>query len=413
MTIGKFLDPTISNTLPAHIITMNNFIKFKGIIISLLFGIVFLQALWIYNSYKERKAHLNMHIENAVIHAVNKYYLIYDSNKTPISDTLLERLIFDELSYLDEKPNLEIIIITKSANNNKPKTGSLVYNIKSPENNDDAFIEIKIIDERSYLFGALFSWIGLSFIFIILLSFFTTIYLRNINVQGQIQKMKDEFTSNMTHELKTPISTISVASEILQNDRVHNDKEKIKRYANIIYEENNRLKWLVDRVMQVALFERGKLNINMIDEDVNEVILDVAKPLQILIAKHNGIINLNLDNNNPIVKIDKIHFSNVISNLVENAIKYSNSKPEINISSKLNSNSYTIEISDNGIGIEEEKIKNIFKKYYRVKNINTEYKTGFGLGLFYVYQIVKAHKAEITVDSKINVGTTFKITFLV
>lgn len=392
---------------------MVNFIKFKGIIISLLFGIVFLQGLWIYNAYKERKAHLNIHIESAVNHAISRYCEMNSSKKTTLTATLLKTLIFDELSYLNEKPSFELSIISKSETKLIPKTGILIYNIECKENDKYSFIQIKVLDENNYIFGALFSWIGLSVLFILLLAIFTTIYLRNINVQGQIQKMKDEFTSSMTHELKTPISTISVASEILQNDKVNNDIEKVKRYSTIIYEENNRLKWLVDRVMQVALFETGKLNINLSNEDINQIITDVSKPLQILIAKYSGSLNLNLDPQNPIIAIDKIHFSNIISNLVENAIKYNRSIPEINICTRLNSDSFTIEISDNGIGIEKEKLRHIFKKYYRVKELNTEPKTGFGLGLFYVYQIVKAHKANIIVESKVNIGTTFRIIFTV
>lgn len=392
---------------------MNNYIKFKGILISLLFGIVFLQGLWVYNAYNERKIHLNTHIENALYHALNIYSISNINNNIPLTDSLLYKITLDELSYLNESPKFTLKIKDNNKKDFNYNPRILNFQLKCPKNAKKINIEIELLNENSYLLGSLISWIALSILFILLLAIFTTIFLRNINVQGQIQKMKDEFTSNMTHELKTPISTISVASEILQNDKVNSDLEKVKRYSAIIHEENNRLKRLVDRVMQVAIFERGKLNISLVKEDANQIISDVSIPLEILVKKHDGSLILNLDSKNPEILIDKIHFSNIISNLVENAIKYSKSNPEITINTKLNSDSFTIEISDNGIGIEKDKIKHIFKKYYRVKEDNTESKTGFGLGLYYVYQIVKAHKADIAIESKVNVGTAFKITFFV
>ncbi len=388
---------------------MNTYIKFKGIIISLLFGIIFLQGIWIYNAINERKAHFKTHIESAVNHAIDRYCSFKNNNKP--NDSIFQKMVYDELLFLKEKPKFKLKISDNDRGINY-HSNDLIYTLKCPNSKSPYYIRISLLEENKYILGSLISWIALSVIFIILLSLFTSIFLRNINVQGQIQKMKDEFTSNMTHELKTPISTISVASEILQNDKVNHDLEKVKRYSSIIYEENNRLKRLVDRVMQVALFESGNLHINLMNEDINAIISDITKPLQIVIAKHNGSLNLDLDYNNPILAIDKTHFSNIISNIVENAIKYNNSNPEITIKTKLNTNSFTIEIKDNGIGIEKDKIKHIFKKYYRINEKNTEQKTGFGLGLFYVYQIVKAHKADIEVDSKLNIGTTFKITFL-
>jgi signal transduction histidine kinase len=391
---------------------MTSYIKFKGILISLLIGIVFLQGLWISNAYNERKAHLNTHIENALNHAIIKYC---NNNPEPylLSDSILTLYTRNELLFLEESPRFTLKIIDRIVVNNNINPNLLNFKIRCADSNKYILVEINLIDENKYILGSLLSWIGLSIIFLILLAIFTTIYLRNLNIQGQIQKMKDEFTSNMTHELKTPISTISVASEILQNDKVNKDFEKIKRYSTIIHEENNRLKRLVDRVMQVALFESGKLNVSLTKENINQIIEDVCIPLEILVSKHGGSLKLDIDPNNPEIPIDKIHFSNIISNLVENALKYNNSKPEINISTKLTTKEFTIEISDNGIGIEKDKIKHIFKKYYRVKGEDTKRKTGFGLGLFYVYQIVKAHKADIKVESKLNIGTTFKISFTI
>ncbi len=389
---------------------MTKYIKFKSILISLLIGIIALQGLWINKAYNERELHLINHIESAIKHATTKYC---KDNTYPsvLSDSILTVYTNNELSFLKENPKFTLQTIDNIPLEKNANPNILFFEIQCSNTNKPILIKINLVDENKYILGELISWISLSILFLILLAIFTTIFLRNINLQGQIQKMKDEFTSNMTHELKTPISTISVASEILQNDKVNNDKEKIIRYSTIIHEENNRLKRLVDRVMQVSLFESGRLNISLTEENINQVISDVCIPLQILISKHGGYLELNLDKNKTQIPIDKTHFSNVISNLIENSIKYCKSKPEVTISTKLTEKHFIIVIKDNGIGIEKVNLKHIFKKYYRVKNEKSENKTGFGLGLFYVYQVVKAHKADIQVESQINIGTTFKITF--
>jgi len=243
------------------------------------------------------------------------------------------------------------------------------------------------------------------------LSIFTGLYFKDISSIKQLQAMKDDFIGNMTHELKTPISTISVASEILQNDRIIDNPSKIKQYSQIIFEENNRLKRLVDRVMQVGLFEGGKLIINKEKCDINALIVETYLPLKLVVEKRKGVITTDLNASNPFVEIDKSHIKNVISNIIENAIKYSNDELAINISTISKNNEILVKIKDNGIGISKEDQKHIFEKYYRSNSVENNKKTGFGIGLFYVYQVIKSHGATINVESRINKGTTFILHF--
>ncbi len=388
---------------------MNSFRKLKAILFSLLFGILFLQCIWIYDAYKEQKKQFSNHLNNSVSHAINQYCNTHDALnlETQIN---IKQAIRKELLSLSEHPEFTLKLInTENINRDKKYPNRFFFPIKSNQCNGIKSLEIDIKAYNNYLLGAIVSWIALSAIFIVLLSIFTTIYLRNINIQKQIQKMKDEFTSNMTHELKTPISTITVASEILLNENISLNKEKTRRYAEIIHEENNRLKALVDRVMQVALFENGKLILNLKEENIHQIIEDLSQPLLLIIHKRHGNLNIQLHANNPMINIDKSHITNVISNLVENAIKYSSNHPQISISTNSLNSVFEIIIEDQGMGIDKKDIKHIFDKYYRANNKNQDQKSGFGLGLFYVYQVIKGHNGSITVESDINKGSKFII----
>jgi len=383
--------------------------KLKSILISLLLAIVILQGLWINDAYRERKTHLKTHIQSSVLHSINSYCINNDSS-IRLAETTIRSHIIDELNNLNETIDFKISIVNSKAEYlNKKDTYAYDLNCK---NNIQKKYLIFIPESTSvYIFNSILSWIMLSLLFIILLSLFTGLYFKDISSNKQLQAMKDDFIGNMTHELKTPISTISVASEILQNDRIINNPNKIKQYSQIIFEENNRLKRLVDRVMQVGLFEEGKLVINKERCDINELIEETYLPLKLVVEKHKGIITTNLKANNPFVDIDIGHIKNVISNIIENAIKYSNEELSISISTINKNNGILVEIKDNGIGISKEDQKHIFKKYYRSNSIENNKKTGFGIGLFYVYQVIRAHGATISVDSKINKGTTFILHF--
>jgi two-component system phosphate regulon sensor histidine kinase PhoR len=213
----------------------------------------------------------------------------------------------------------------------------------------------------------------------------------------------------MTHELKTPISTISVASEILQNEKVNHDMKKIMRYAEIIHEENNRLKLLVDRVMQVALFESGRMTFMLEPTNIHELIQQTTQPLALLIQKRNGSLSLNLNASKSRVKADISHFKNIITNLVENAIKYNENEPIITITTSNEKHKISISIKDNGIGMDAKNSKYIFEKYYRIDPLNNQKTTGFGLGLFYVSKVIKGHGANIEVKSELGKGSEFII----
>jgi len=382
--------------------------KLKSVLIILLLGIVILQGLWINDAYHERKSHLKDHIQSSVLHSINTYCLECDS-LISVAEKSIEKSISRELISLNENIKFKIKL-ESSKNKYASNKDAIIYKLNCKNNLENKYLYFLPDSTKSYILNSILSWILLSSLFIILLSIFTGIYFRDINNKKQLQGMKDDFIGNMTHELKTPISTISVASEILQNDIIIDNPEKIKQYSHIIFEENNRLKRLVDRVMQVGLFEEGKLVIDKVECNIHKIIDEAYKPLSIVIEKKGGSITVDYQSKISTISIDKNHIKNVISNIIENAIKYTESSPKIHISTISNDDSLIIKIKDNGIGISKKDQKHIFKKYYRAESIENS-KTGFGIGLFYVYQIIKAHSAKISVVSDGNNGSVFILQF--
>lgn len=226
--------------------------------------------------------------------------------------------------------------------------------------------------------------------------------------QKKLDSIKTDFINNMTHELKTPISTISLSSKVINDPKIIEHPERLKRYAEIIGQENERLKNQVDRVLQLAFFEQRNFEMNFVDCDIKQLLVKAYEPFELLLSEQNGIFEIEGDA--VTAQVDEPHFTNAISNLIDNAIKYSGQK-KINILAHLRQNhtSVVISISDSGIGMEAIEVKNIFKKFYRAPTGNVHNVKGFGIGLSYVDQIVQMHNGTINVKSKKNQGTTFEM----
>ena len=226
--------------------------------------------------------------------------------------------------------------------------------------------------------------------------------------QKKINEIKTDFINNMTHELKTPISTISLSSNVLSNKNIINQPDRLQHYASIIKQENERLKIQVERVLQLALFEEKSFKLNYKCLSINDLIEKTVQPYTLLLEEKKG--SYSIQGKRLIAEVDEHHFSNAISNLIDNAIKYCKEKDsliQINITNL--KKDISIKVHDNGIGMEKEEIKHIFKKFYRAPTGNIHNVKGFGIGLSYVDQIVKMHSGSIKVSSKKNKGTTFEI----
>ena len=227
--------------------------------------------------------------------------------------------------------------------------------------------------------------------------------------QKKLSEVKTDFINNMTHELKTPIATIKLSSETLLSPNICSNPERIKRYAEIIKAENNRLESQVERVLQVARLEQNKIEMNVQPVDVHKVILNSIEVYQLTVDQREGYISCDLDAVNYIVNADEVHLTNIIHNIIDNGIKYAKENPMISIQTTNERKCIAIAISDSGIGMTKEQQAHVFEKFYRVPKGSVHDIKGFGIGLFYVKFVVEQHGGRVLVESQEGVGSTFTI----
>jgi two-component system, OmpR family, phosphate regulon sensor histidine kinase PhoR len=242
---------------------------------------------------------------------------------------------------------------------------------------------------------------------IILGIFAFTIYI--IIRQKKLSEIKTDFVNNMTHELKTPISTISLASQMLQDKSIPLDQKNFDNISNVIFDESKRLGFQVEKVLQMAIFEKGKLKIKPQEIDIHDLICNVVTNFVIQVKNQNGEIVQELKATNPVLKVDEVHFTNIIFNLLDNAVKYSNGVTHITVGTRSSNNHFYLYIEDKGVGISKENQKRIFEQFYRVPTGNIHNVKGFGLGLSYVKKIVDEHNGRISIQSELKKGTRFEI----
>ena len=239
------------------------------------------------------------------------------------------------------------------------------------------------------------------FIVFLILSYSITIILK----QKKLSEIKNDFINNMTHELKTPISTISISSEVLLSQSISEHPKKISEYAAIIKQENKRLELLVEKVLQTAQLSESEFTLQKEEGNIHEIIQKCVQSFGIIINTANGSLKTNFQATDPIIRMDKTHLINVISNLIDNAVKYSSNAPSIVIYSSNIDNGIKVIVEDKGKGMSNEECKLIFDQFYRVPTGSVHDVKGFGIGLFYVKRILSKHGGKIEVKSEINKGT--------
>ena len=227
--------------------------------------------------------------------------------------------------------------------------------------------------------------------------------------QNKISGIRNDFIDNMTHELKTPITTISLASQMLSDKNISENEKNTENISKIISDESSKLKYLVERILQLAVFERGNINFNMNNFNIHKLLDKTINNFELQIRNRQGKISKNFKASDAIINADETHIGNAISNLIDNAIKYSKEKPDILISTSNIKKGIEIIVSDKGIGMHNEELNRIFEKFYRAPSGNIHNIKGFGLGLSYVHKVIKKHHGTIKAESIPNKGTTFKI----
>jgi two-component system phosphate regulon sensor histidine kinase PhoR len=297
------------------------------------------------------------------------------------------------------------------SNNNESTRGTEVPQIKWDK--DGHYFGVFFPDRDHYemvsLAAPVSTWAFSAIISLIVFVFFAYsvfIVLR----QKRLSEMKTDFINNMTHELKTPISTISLSSEVLMSDQIASQPERLKQYAQLIFNENNRLRLQVEKVLQLASLDKDKVNLQLEEVDLHQAITEAKKALEMVYPNGAVSISLRLNAEPSILMADAVHMGNIIHNLLDNAIKYSAHDAKVELSTSTKGNAIVLSVKDHGIGIPGKSLPYIFDKFYRVPKGNVHDVKGFGLGLYYVKQMIGAHQGQIDVKSHENQGTNFIIT---
>ena len=348
-----------------------------------------------------------------IIQELDSYYLetllkkaLYNQNihedfTFGIYDCFTNQLTFSKL-YKFTDDSLYTLV-----NNNIIGLDSARLNLKNDGHYFTVFfpnVQIKLPQNTVFLSP----WIYISAIVFLVLIFFG-FSLATIIKQKRLSEVISDFINNMTHELKTPIATISLSSEMIMRLEIKDDLEKAKKYAGIIFKENKRLETQVERVLNISTLDSENTTLNKKSLDFHELLFEVKDTFDFNQLANGGKISIENNASIFVIQADPIHITNVVYNLLDNAVKYRTSPPEIIISTKTEKKYLVVEIKDNGIGIRKEDLKMIFDKFYRVATGNIHDIKGFGLGLFYVKLIINEHNGTIDVKSKVGEGSTFTI----
>lgn len=347
-----------------------------------------------------------------------------DSNLKPIR----ERVNFRKLDYYikSELANNNLLLpyqfalvdrngnfIFKSPGYKETKETEIFSQIIFPKDPPQSLCSLQVIfpTQKSYLLSTIsFIIPSIGFTLVVLIVFILTIYI--VFRQKRLSEMKNDFINNMTHELKTPVATISLAAQMLLDPSVGKSPNMFKHISGVINDETKRLRFLVEKVLQMSLFEGQKASLKKRELDANDLITSVANIFTLRVEKCGGKLDVDLQATESKIFVDEMHFTNVLFNLMENAVKYKREEVPLSLVARTwnEEDKLIISIEDNGIGIKKENLKKIFDRFYRVHTGNVHDVKGFGLGLAYVKKIIDDHGATIRAESEYNVGTKFIIT---
>ena len=277
------------------------------------------------------------------------------------------------------------------------------------DGNSNFQLHVTFPEKKNFILSSIYKILALSvfFILIIILAFVSALY--QLVRQKQISEIKTDFINNMTHEFKTPIATINLALDAIKNPKIIGDGEKVLRYVKMIREENKRMNAQVENVLRISKLEKNQLDVGKERVNVHDIIEEAITHVELLVKDKGGYIKMNLKANSTEILANQFHFVNVIVNILDNAIKYSEDAPEIVILTENSEKFITIRVKDNGIGMSNSVQKNVFKKFYREERGNIHNVKGHGLGLSYVKKIIEIHQGQVYVESEKGIGSTFTI----
>lgn len=328
---------------------------------------------------------------------------------TILKEELLAKGIFINYEFGIYKPLTNRIILEKPGTNRNAllSKGYSFPIFPGADITASSYLLIYFPEKSRFIFFSLWGMLLLSgLLILIIISGFTFSLINNIR-QKKLSDMKNDFISNMTHEFKTPISTVSLACQALSDKDIPKSENMYENYIQIISEENHRLGTLAEKILQTSILEKGKLNLRYESVNLHTLISDVIKNIAIQVEIRDGVISTEFNALDPVIKADRVHLTNVIYNLLDNANKYTPKKPQILVSTDNSGDAIRIKVSDNGLGISKANQRKIFDKLYRVPTGDVHNVKGFGLGLSYVKFVVERHGGTINVESELGRGSTF------
>jgi two-component system phosphate regulon sensor histidine kinase PhoR len=402
-------------------------------------GIFSFQIFWVQRAYSLQEKQFNERVHVALTNVVaevqrmnNDSSAIYEPVKqissnyflAATNDTLhpylIESLLTNEFKSRNLHSDFEYVIydcftdsiVFGNYVDLEAEAKSMVYRTSNREkwNKVSHYFGVYFPEKELYLLDEMGIWI-VSTIFLLLVVIFFSYTIWVILRQKKLSEIRTDFINNMTHELKTPISTISLSTEVLSNPNITKDPKRLANYASIIKEESERLKSQVDKVLQMATLERKNVELEMKNLDLHSIIKKTVEGFELILGANEGTIIQKLKARSPEIYGDEMHITNILFNLIDNAIKYSDKKPLIEISTEDYKNGIYLRVKDNGIGMSRDEQKHVFEKFYRVPTGDKHDVKGFGIGLNYVRKIVKQHHGKIQLKSEPKVGSTFRIYF--
>jgi two-component system phosphate regulon sensor histidine kinase PhoR len=398
-------------------------------------GIIFTQIYWVRRALDIHENQFYRDVSASLRNVAGK---IFEINKTPspsnnpvdqvssnyftvtingpIDASLLEFLITTEFEKRNVTADFEYGIYDCSeqcmvgGNYISPKKGKKVSNFPSTPKlkNDGYYFAVHFPTVQANLISQMGIW-GFSSIVMVVVIFFFVYSLFVILKQRRLSEIQKDFINNMTHEFKTPISTIAISTGVLKDPSIVHTPERLLNYATIIENETHRLKQQVERVLQMARLDKEDIGLKKEEVNIHELILDAVKNISPSLHTKEGTIDLALNASASKAQVDKLHFTNVFFNLLDNAIKYNRHEPKITISTRNSNNRLLVSVSDNGIGISADHLRKVFHKFFRVPTGNIHDVKGFGLGLNYVKLILEKHEGKIMLESELGKGSTFTI----
>ncbi len=425
------------------------------ILLSLL-GLIFFQFLWIKGALESQEQKFNEHLVLATYQVsqdlvqekgnlmplMKKNQSVFPSERLQMeffAPTIAQKFSKDEIKQIIrkafDKQNLQQVPFEFSisstsligeelfSENFYKMQGDTINNIRqaifleSPSGSNSEGIspqEILVIlipHVKNFIWGSM-TWLivgAVVFTIIIMCAFFLTV--RALIKQKKLSEIKSDFINNMTHEFKTPLATISLAVDALKNEKVFGNKEKMSYFTGIIKEENKRMNKQVETILQAALLDRQEVQLNLKKLHAHDLINSALNNIQLQVEEKKGTLQVNLAAAKDLLMADEVHFTNLINNLLDNAVKYSKDNLHITLSTQNTGNQFKIKIEDNGIGMNKETLSRIFEKFYRAHTGNVHNVKGFGLGLSYVKTMVDAHHGNIKAESVVGRGSTFNISF--